>query len=116
MPHSPNIKLDKFTRYKIIVPSCHCCSHSLNPHFCEQCESFVNKYLKEIVKLIINDASPEEVCKAINVCTASVKLSSPKVSTPKVCCVVCCLCLCIVDSSLDPRPWFVVWFVVYACA
>ncbi|XP_064387394.1 uncharacterized protein LOC135335773 isoform X2 [Halichondria panicea] len=66
------------------------------------CVSLVDNYLDDIVKAIVNGATPDEVCTVIKLCTTSAKFSSLKVSSPKagVGCILCEFVIKEVDSLI----------------
>ncbi len=57
-------------------------SHSLFPLL--QCQELVDTYTPQIINFIEQELTPEEICTKLTLCTSTIKVFSPKVSSPKV--------------------------------
>ncbi|XP_067673391.1 prosaposin-like [Haliotis asinina] len=65
-----------------------------------ECVNFVNTYGPAIIKLLVANLKPDEICKEIGLCTQGVRAVKPKVSAD-VGCIVCEFVMTTLDSLIS---------------
>ncbi|XP_064387396.1 uncharacterized protein LOC135335773 isoform X4 [Halichondria panicea] len=67
-----------------------------------ECQELVDTYTPQIINFIEQELTPEEICTKLTLCTSTIKVFSPKVSSPKagVGCILCEFVIKEVDSLI----------------
>ncbi|XP_048256787.1 prosaposin-like [Haliotis rufescens] len=65
----------------------------------QECVNFVNTYGAAVIKLLIQNLKPDEICKSIGLCAQGVKSVKPKVGAD-VGCIICEFVMTTVDSLI----------------